>query len=81
MGVLSDFHRVTRAEEGGERGKNGTKRRFCAAFLAFFASIRSFLSTPNFQKSTPNFQKALTFESEKVPNFEKSSLTTYYSII
>ena len=64
-----------------EGPKIAQKGRFVLVFSRFFASFRSFLSTPNFQKSTPQKNLALTFESEKAPNFADFSLTDYCSVV
>ncbi|MBQ8096435.1 MAG: hypothetical protein IJ243_05050, partial [Prevotella sp.] len=78
MGVSGRFDRATTEGKRSGKAKNCTKgvvlRNFFGLFLRFFAFYCAVLSTRIFQKSTPQKNLALTFESEKAPNFSKIRL-------
>ena len=81
-GRFEPFWTVSTPRRTGKKGLKGPKiaqtGRFAQLFSRFFASFRSFLSTPNFQKSTPQKNLALTFESEEVSNFAQISVTSCF---
>ena len=79
-GRFGPFWAVLVGREGWKIGAEGSKMAqkggFVQPFLRFFALLRSFLSTPNFQKSTPQKNLALTLESEKAKKFGNFNLTS-----